>query len=937
MNARWCLIVILAVLSISSPAASVAVGNFADLGNKLVVSEETVTLKAPEGDYIYDWSAEADGKIFAQGDSQVFTFKAPKVTQEEGSKVVTINLLIRTKVGGCVNQATGEITVYPMPVCGMEGPEEVTAEETATYRYTGGTAGKLTYEWSVDGNPAGTNSDTLQVDWSNYVPGKHTVGLKITRDYSDVVPNEREPYRSVSCELPVNVTYTSGLTVTKTPSVSTARVGTEITYTYVITNTGTIRINDIVLKDDKLGEIKPDKKMLKPGETATATAKYTVKETDLPGPLTNNVTASGTEMHTGKQVVSETAIATVTLEYTASITLDKSASPNPARVGDTVTYTYTITNSGEVTLKNLALSDDRITGIKLGTNELKPGESATATATYKVAEADLPGPITNSATVKAVDVLGREVSAQDSESVDLTYTASVSIEKTATPSPANVGQTITYTYRISNTGDVTLSEIKATDDKLGDLTLTKAVLAPGESITATNTYQVTQNDLPGPIRNNATVSAKDVLGNDVSATTRAFVDLTYRAAMSVTKTPTPSPAGIGQTVTYEYVVTNTGDVTLSGVSLEDSELGKVDLDKDVLAPGESASGTKQYTVTENDLPGPITNTATAYAKDVMNNPVSASTTASLPISYTSSISVEQRPSADRVAIGDSITYTYTVTNTGSTTISGVQVEDERFGSITLDKKTLRPGETATGTYTYTATQDIIGEELSGKLPNSCKAIGRNPVGETVTASATSSVEITRETLAPMVGCVNDNGDGTYTVTWGYSNPNKVAVKLKAGKRNMFRPGNPHQGQPEVFEPGVKENAFVTRFKEKKIEWLLDETAATADAAATCPSICSIDGSDTLCTNKEETYTANVPLVKGERYEYEWKLNGETIGTEDEVTISGAGYKDGDVLKLELRVTAYRKNPHIAEEVPLIQYCTKEIKVIPEPAAEIKIE
>ncbi|WP_369425080.1 DUF7507 domain-containing protein, partial [Methanothrix sp.] len=278
---------ILAVLSISSPAAAVAVGNFADLGNKLVVSEEIVTLKAPEGDYIYDWSAEADGKIFAQGDSQVFTFKAPKVTQEEGSKVVTINLLIRTKVGGCVNQATGQITVYPMPVCGMEGPEEVTAEETATYRYTGGTAGKLTYEWSVDGTPAGTNSDTLQVDWSNYVPGKHTVGLKITRDYSDVVPNEREPYRSVSCELPVNVTYTSGLTVTKTPSVSTARVGTEITYTYVITNTGTIRINDIVLKDDKLGEIKPDKKMLKPGETATATAKYTVKETDLPGPLTN--------------------------------------------------------------------------------------------------------------------------------------------------------------------------------------------------------------------------------------------------------------------------------------------------------------------------------------------------------------------------------------------------------------------------------------------------------------------------------------------------------------------------------------------------------------------------------------------------------------------------------------------------------------------------
>ncbi|MCX8207662.1 MAG: hypothetical protein N3G75_07495 [Methanothrix sp.] len=929
---------ILAVLWISSPAAAVvSVGNFADLGNKLVVSEETVTLKAPEGDYIYDWSAEADGKIFAQGDSQVFTFKAPRVTQEDGSKVVTINLLIRTKVGGCVNQAAGMITVYPMPVCSIEGPEEATAEETATYRYTGGTAGKLTYEWSVDGTPTGTNSDTLQVDWSNYVPGKHTVGLKITRDYSDVVPNEREPYRSVSCELPVKVTYTSGLTVTKTPSVNTARVGTEITYTYVITNTGTIRINDIVLKDDKLGEIKPEKKMLKPGETATATAKYTVRETDLPGPLTNSVTASGKEMHTGKQVVSETATVTVALEYTASITLDKSAAPKPARVGNTVTYTYTITNNGDVTLKNLALSDDRITGIRLDARELKPGESATATATYKVTEKDLPGPITNSATVRAVDVLGREVSAQDSESVDLTYTARVSIEKTATPSPANVGQTITYTYRINNTGDVTLSEITATDDKLGDLALTKTALAPGESVTAKKTYQVTQNDLPGPIRNNATVSAKDVLGNYVTASTRAFVDLTYRAALSVTKTPAPSPAGIGQTVTYEFVVKNTGDVTLRDVSLEDSALGKVDLNAKVLAPGESVTGTKQYTVTESDLPGPVTNTATAYAKDVMGNPVSASATASLPISYTSSISLEQRPSAESVAIGDSITYTYTVTNTGSTTISGIQVKDERFGSITLDKTTLRPGETATGTYTLTAAQDTIGEELSGTLSTSCTATGLSPVSEKVTASARSSVKVRREALTPMVGCVNDNGDGTYTVTWGYSNPNKVAVKLPAGKRNMFRQGKPHQGQPEIFEPGVKENAFVTRFKDKKIEWVLDETAATADTAATCPSICIISGSDTLCTNKEETYSANVPLVKGEKYDYEWKLNGETIGTKDEVTISGAGRKEGDILKLELRVTAHKKNPYTAEEVPLIQYCTKEIKVIPEPVAEIKIE
>ena len=119
--------------------------------SQLVTSGQTVTLQAPSGDYYYQWTADADGATIGQATTRSFSFRAPQVTQEEGSKGVTISLYIRTKEGGCVNQTSTTINVYSLPVCGIGGPAFVGPYETATYSYTGGTTGsKLTYEWSVE-------------------------------------------------------------------------------------------------------------------------------------------------------------------------------------------------------------------------------------------------------------------------------------------------------------------------------------------------------------------------------------------------------------------------------------------------------------------------------------------------------------------------------------------------------------------------------------------------------------------------------------------------------------------------------------------------------------------------------------------------------------------------------------------------------------------
>ena len=210
----------------------------------------------------------------------------------------------------------------------------------------------------------------------------------------------------------------------------------------------------------------------------------------------------------------------VTAEDEAGLIISKSADPTTATVGDTITYTYTIINTDNITTDNLSLEDNLLGIIDLGEQtSLAAGENMTVTATYTVAEADLPGPIENTATVYGTDLYGNTVTASAAASVELTYTASLQLTKTADPSPAAPHETITYTYTIINNGNVTTDNLSLQDDKLGEISLADTTLAPGESASATATYEVTVSDLPGPIVNTATVTGTDPYGALVSATT----------------------------------------------------------------------------------------------------------------------------------------------------------------------------------------------------------------------------------------------------------------------------------------------------------------------------------------------------------------------------------------------------------------------------------
>ncbi len=326
----------------------------------------------------------------------------------------------------------------------------------------------------------------------------------------------------------------------------------------------------------------------------------------------------------------------------AQIEVEMNAAPTRATIGDHVTYTYTVRNTGEAQLIAVNARDDKLGPVTLDRTSLAPGETATGHATTTIAVSDFPGPRVEAVTVIARTADGREVHAQASAMVKLyTLPAHVTITVTAidargfplTPfSPLKIGDVVTYVYRITNTGKARLSRISAVDDRLGPIPLDRTDLAPWESITGTLTSTITEADLPGPIVNTGTVVAYDPTGHKLTGTaTITLLQVTGAKTLKLTKSVDATTAAVGDTLVYTYTITNAGQVTVTDLVLTDDHLGTIPLPTTVLLPGQSITVTATYTVTSADLPGPLTNTAHVTGRGTAGSISAKAATASVTL------------------------------------------------------------------------------------------------------------------------------------------------------------------------------------------------------------------------------------------------------------------------------------------------------------------
>ena len=189
----------------------------------------------------------------------------------------------------------------------------------------------------------------------------------------------------------------------------------------------------------------------------------------------------------------------------------------------------------------------------------------------------------NLATTTGMDPNGGPVSDDDPEQVPTPQDPSIDIVKSGAFQDENgdglaqAGETINYIFVVTNTGNVTLTGVTVTDP-LVTVSGGPVVLVPGQTdnTSFTGTYILTQADVDAAIvLNTATTSGEDPNGNPVMDDDPEDTPFVQDPEISLIKSGTfqdengDGVSQVGETIAYTFTVINTGNVTLTGVTVTD--------------------------------------------------------------------------------------------------------------------------------------------------------------------------------------------------------------------------------------------------------------------------------------------------------------------------------------------------------------------------------
>ncbi len=539
--------------------------------------------------------------------------------------------------------------------------------------------------------------------------------------------------------------------------------GQVLNYTYTVTNTGNVTLTNIFVDDDKLGDITScASTTLAPSTSTTCTATHIITADDVTaGKVYNEAWAHGTYLE--KDYASEKDTAEATVVGAPHLTLVKSVDSNTYdSVTDVLHYTYVVTNDGGVPLAGpVTITDDKIVSPNTvscpAVSSLAVGEQTTCTASYPISQADLDvGSVEN--TARAFASLDGKVVESNEDSVTATANQDpkISLDKTAQETSFDaVGDQLHYNYLIKNEGNVTLTApFTVTDNKTTvSCPTAPASLAPGETITCTATYTIIQADLDaGEVTNNATAHNGAIDSNEDSVT----VDAESTPAMSIDKTVDETTYDeVGDILHYNYYVKNTGNVTLyAPFNIHDDRIGLLDCPADVtsLAPGADVTCEGTYPISIANLnDGAVGNTAYATGFDGDGGVVMSNMDTVIVYGITPGWTLQLTKTVDPLTyanVGDTLTYTYTLLNTGNMILyAPFSVDDDKLGADEIDCSTIGGSLASGASGTCTAEHIVTQEDLNaGEIVNVATAYARNYFEATITSNQATATATAAQTL-----------------------------------------------------------------------------------------------------------------------------------------------------------------------------------------------
>ncbi|MBN1040239.1 DUF11 domain-containing protein [Clostridium botulinum] len=536
--------------------------------------------------------------------------------------------------------------------------------------------------------------------------------------------------------------------------------------------------------------------------------------------------------------------------------LVKSVDKTNAKVNDVLNYTLVLKNTGNVTANNIVLTDTipsgttfvnnsvKVNGVtQSGTNPAPPtgitigsiAPSGVTTVTFQVTVSTIPSinPIPNSGLVSYTYTVNPSLpngkSGQDLSNTVNTTISQATIDNTnggglvkaVDKAFAKVGDTLTYTIGLTNTGNVTADNVVFTDTipngtsfvtnsvTVNGVTQSGASPAPptgvnvgniGPSTTTTVMFQVTVTTVPtiNPIPNNSTVKftfttdpanpdGNSSSGNSNQVTTQisqATIDNTTGGGL--VKSVNPNFAKVNDTITYTVVLKNTGNVaatnvvftdtiptgtsfiansfTLNGVTQSGADpTPPTGVNIGSIAPGGSSTVTFKVIINTIPSPNPIPNTATTVFNFTVDpafpNSVTASGNTNLVNTQVNQAIINNATgglvkSVDKTnaSVGDVLTYTILVNNTGNTTANNIVFKDTIPSGTTFINNSFT----------------INGVAQSGANPNPPSGVNIGNVGPGLTTTLTFQVTIS---TIPNPNPIPNSGNIAFTYTIDPSVPN----------------------------------------------------------------------------------------------------------------------------------------------------------------------